>query len=200
MALRVNEVFYSIQGEGPFTGHPATFIRLSGCNLSCSFCDTDHVKGTPQQENELLYQIRTLSRGRSNLVIITGGEPLLQDISALVVTLHRAGFQVQIETNGTEVPDARYRQLVTMVVSPKRGIVEPAMVFASAIKLVVRSGEAIPMKMYEFAGSQNIPIYVQPMDEKDPIKNQANAEWAVNLSLEYGIRLCLQVHKIVNVA
>lgn len=103
MLLPVNEIFYSLQGEGRFTGTPATFIRLAGCNLSCPFCDTDHRRATPTAIDDI---VRAALRNPSRHVIVTGGEPSIHDIAPLVDMLHAHGFFVQVETNGTNpLPD-----------------------------------------------------------------------------------------------
>ena len=96
--LRVNEIFYSLQGEGYFTGTPAIFIRLSGCNLSCPFCDTDHGEGILMEWNEMVDDIKKYP---ARHVVITGGEPTLQLTEGFVELLHDSGYFVQIETNGT---------------------------------------------------------------------------------------------------
>lgn len=98
VTLRVNEIFYSLQGEGFHTGTPAVFVRLAGCNLRCDFCDTDfdsYEVMTVEQVVEVVRQYPT------NVVILTGGEPSLQNIGPLVDALHESGRRVHIETNGT---------------------------------------------------------------------------------------------------
>lgn len=96
--MRINEIFYSLQGEGFFTGTPAVFIRFSGCNLQCDFCDTTHQSFTDMSEDEIVQQAANYA-GRH--VVITGGEPSLQLTASLVDKLHAAGKFVAIETNGT---------------------------------------------------------------------------------------------------
>lgn len=100
---RVNEIFYSLQGEGCHTGTPATFVRLCGCNLRCPFCDTHHDTGAPMTARDIAAAV---SAHPANTVIITGGEPSLWPLGPLVDALHHAGKTVHIETNGTNpVPD-----------------------------------------------------------------------------------------------
>ncbi len=112
---RVNEIFCSIQGEGVHTGLPAVFLRLSGCNRRCSFCDTDHSAFTLLTAEQI---IAALTSHAPRNVIVTGGEPAMQLDQALVDALHGAGFRVHIETNGTlPLPSG----LDWVTVSPKDG-------------------------------------------------------------------------------
>ena len=96
--LKINEIFYSIQGEGHFTGRAATFIRLAGCNLKCPFCDTDHRGFKLMTPDEI---VSAISRNRSPHVVITGGEPALHNLIPLIDALHADGRYIQVETNGT---------------------------------------------------------------------------------------------------
>ncbi len=95
---KINEIFYSLQGEGFHTGTPAVFIRFSGCNLKCSFCDTRHENGTLMSDEEIL---QAVSAYPSNVVILTGGEPSLWIDQSFIDLLHQAGKYICIETNGT---------------------------------------------------------------------------------------------------
>ena len=98
MSYRINEIFYSLQGEGYFTGTPAVFLRFSGCNLRCGFCDTRHEEFTEMSPADIVARLREYP---SRHVIVTGGEPSLQLDQMLVDMLHDEGFFIQIETNGT---------------------------------------------------------------------------------------------------
>ena len=100
MGYRVNEIFYSLQGEGYFTGTPAVFLRFSGCNLRCGFCDTRHEDYTEMSPTEIIEKV---SAYPSRHIVITGGEPGLQLDGLLVEMLHDEGFFIQIETNGTRI-------------------------------------------------------------------------------------------------
>lgn len=99
---KINEIFYSLQGEGFHTGIPAVFVRFSGCNLRCGFCDTRHETGVEMSDEEILAAVQKYP---CRTVILTGGEPGLWVDEALVDALHRIGKYVCIETNGTrELP------------------------------------------------------------------------------------------------
>lgn len=115
MSYRINEIFYSLQGEGYFTGTPAVFLRMSGCNLKCSFCDTDHEDYTEMSPVQIAEALRAYP---ARHVVITGGEPSLQLDQMLVDLLHDEGWFIQIETNGTnQLPE----EIDWVTCSPKPG-------------------------------------------------------------------------------
>lgn len=112
---KINEIFYSLQGEGFHTGTPAVFIRFSGCNLKCSFCDTQHEEGVLMSDEEILDAVGEYP---ATTVILTGGEPSLWIDREFVDRLHRIGKYVCIETNGTRaLPD----NIDWVTCSPKQG-------------------------------------------------------------------------------
>lgn len=126
--LRVHSIFNTIQGEGPYVGTPACFIRLAGCNLQCPQCDTEYTKGVETLSANHVAQFvgRTFAH---ELVVITGGEPFRQNIYPMICGLWDLGKRVQIETNGTlDVQGEKqwlYRACcsgdLTIVCSPKTG-------------------------------------------------------------------------------
>lgn len=97
---RINEIFFSLQGEGFWTGTPMVFVRFSGCNLKCPFCDTDHAEGAEMSAEAIVAEAVRTGNGCTR-VCITGGEPALQLDSVLVEAFHAAGFRIHVETNGT---------------------------------------------------------------------------------------------------
>lgn len=201
-SLEVKRIFPTIQGEGPLSGVPAVFVRLSGCNLQCSFCDTEFEDGESMQIGDILAQVNGVA-GKRKLVVITGGEPLRQPISLLCQTLLDAGYAVQIETNGTLFRNDLPKE-VSIVCSPKNPTgkaytpVRPdVLARADALKFVISAHVA----GYQDVGmtGEGVPVYVQPMDEYDPAKNAANLERAKELAMTHGYHLSLQLHKIIGV-
>jgi 7-carboxy-7-deazaguanine synthase len=121
--LLVNDIFKTIQGEGPFSGCRATFVRLGGCNLQCPGCDTEYTAGNSWKPYE---EICAAIGTGIELVVLTGGEPFRQNVGELLFKIIENGVarHVQIETNGTMPPDAKTIRLVdaglvSIVCSPK---------------------------------------------------------------------------------
>lgn len=112
---KINEIFYSLQGEGFHTGTPAVFVRFSGCNLRCPFCDTQHEDGRLMTDEAIVEEV---NRHPARMVVLTGGEPGLWIDETLVDALHGAGKYVCIETNGTCTLPAN---LDWVTCSPKEG-------------------------------------------------------------------------------
>ncbi len=114
---KINEIFYSLQGEGAHTGVPSVFVRFSGCNLNCSFCDTQHQSGKMMQESEIIDEI---NKYPAEWIILTGGEPSLWIDSEFVAFLKKeTGKKVAIETNGSrKLP----HDIDWVTVSPKNGM------------------------------------------------------------------------------
>jgi organic radical activating enzyme len=119
--MKLIEIFYSLQGEGPAMGRPATFVRLAGCNLWCEGCDTDL---KPALDLSLPSVLDRIDRIKGSRVVITGGEPTMQmgEMSELIALLHRCGKEIHIESNGTNlIPQDVLEMIHCVVVSPKRG-------------------------------------------------------------------------------
>lgn len=202
--LEVFRIFRSIQGEGPFSGRPAVFVRLAGCNMACSFCDTDYTsvrqKLRAREVVSHIYQCGGLS---TDLIVFTGGEPLRQNIAPVVEMLLTAGMEVQIETNGTVYLPLPYDR-ITVVCSPKTTTIDPTMSKVIRYwKYVLQSGQlyggdGLTLGLARPSRSDS-EIFVQPMDEKDETKNRENMVVAVNACLKFGYRLSLQIHKLIGV-
>jgi len=216
--LWVQEVFPTIQGEGPMMGRPAIFIRLAGCNLRCWFCDTDFESSTWQPTLEDLMGAVSIAGEcvRTNLIVITGGEPLRQNILPLCERLYSGGFVIQIETAGTLWIDG-IEQYTNIVVSPKTGKVHPKIEeYAHAWKYIIRDGEysiggdGLPLRSTQIQDKhlalarppvdiQRRDIFLQPMDERDEKQNQKNREAVARIAMEHGYRVSLQMHKQLGV-
>jgi 7-carboxy-7-deazaguanine synthase len=113
MKYKINEIFYSIQGEGFYSGTAAIFIRFSGCNLKCDFCDTDHSQKMSLTKEQIFDEIK---KYESKHIIFTGGEPTLQINKDLCLYLKEKGYFLSIESNGTNKVDS-YIDWIT--ISPK---------------------------------------------------------------------------------
>jgi organic radical activating enzyme len=204
--LAVKHIFPTLQGEGPNAGHPSVFVRLGGCNLACSFCDTDFEDFQPLsiqsiREKVIVLAQNTEGRRVRHLVVITGGEPFRQPIRPLCEILLEEGFRIQIETNGT-----LYRPLpegVEIICSPKnatgRGYVPlraDLLERTTALKFIVSAHQPAYQRVEEVGQTEHqIPVYIQPMDEYDEALNRANEAYALALAEKEGYLLSLQLHK-----
>lgn len=186
--MRVNEIFYSLQGEGAHTGTPAVFVRFAGCNLKCSFCDTDFTSFTEMTEEEI---VSAAMRYPSRTVIITGGEPTLQLTQSLLEAFRKAGFSIHIETNGTRpLPEG---PIDWVVCSPKYAALNIQRI--DELKVVY---EGQDMTRYDDLKAQ---VYsLQPCDTGDEDKNREILQNTINYILQHPKwKLSLQTHKILNV-
>jgi 7-carboxy-7-deazaguanine synthase len=211
MAYTVKEIFYTLQGEGANAGRAAVFCRFSGCNLwtgresdrasaVCTFCDTDFVGVGPDggkfaNAEALASAVEaawtpTTEDGAERLVVCTGGEPLLQlDVEA-VDALHRRGFRVAVETNGTQPAVAG---LDWVCVSPKSDTTL-AITTGDELKLVYPQKRALPER---FANLRFTHFFLQPMDGP-------SLEQATRAAIEYCLghpqwRLSVQTHKVAGI-
>lgn len=207
--LDVHSIFLTIQGEGPFTGRRAIFIRLAGCNLQCPMCDTEYTSGRSRMSPaEVLRTLYGILREKC-LVVLTGGEPFRQNLRPLVATLLGAGYDIQIETNGTLYQDLPY-SAITVVCSPKAGSVNKKLLpHIAALKYVLQHNDVqldgLPSRALEHPNSGMLfrppagfggIIYLQPADAQDQWKNSLNLGAAISSVLKHGYTLCLQTHKI----
>lgn len=197
--MRINEIFYSLQGEGRFTGTPAVFVRFAGCNLKCPFCDTDHQLYKEHSEEEIMREIASYP---ANLVVITGGEPTLQLTTSLVDMIHALGKHVAIETNGTKELDKKLiDSLDWITLSPKFDFCRNALVKIQRhdeLKVVYGFQD---MHVYD-ALAKECPgnCYLQPCDVKDEVKNAENIAAVVEyIKQNPEWKLSLQTQKILNV-
>lgn len=188
---RINEIFYSLQGEGRNTGRAAVFIRLAGCNLRCPFCDTDFNRYTEMTDDDIL---RSLAPYPSRFVVITGGEPSLQLDELLVEKLHAHGYEIAVETNGTHpLPEA----IDWVTISPKAAFTgepgRPLLRRCNELKCVFDGLHEV-----DDYGIQADYFYLQPCDTGDPQRNSKIAQACMDYIKQHPRwRLSLQTHKLV---
>ncbi len=191
--LQLAEIFYSVQGEGTYTGTPAVFVRLAGCNLSCSFCDTDYSLRFFASVDNVVERVGE-EGGDCPMVILTGGEPTAQARSLeLVEALRNDGRRVHIESNGTINVSESLPEDVWLTVSPKQRL-HPAMAQrADEVKLIVNG--RVPM---EWVGQfpLSTPMFLQP--EGNKARNVALSVDAAKAS-PARFRLSLQTHKFIGI-
>lgn len=206
MSLRVVETVSSIQGEGKFTGFPTTFVRLGGCNLSCSYCDTPDKKGNKMSVERVLTYVHKMG---NNHVCITGGEPLLQENTyTLIYELVSRYYDVSIETNGSvlveEYPFKRSFSFTLDIKCPSSG--------ESARNNYENLGRLHPNDEVKFVVSDQADYnFAKEVLKKYPTKadiifspvmgNGKDAHWLVESLRDDKIpkaRLGVQIHKLLN--
>ena len=196
---KINEIFYSVQGEGCRAGIPSVFIRFSGCNLRCGFCDTSHEDGILMSDEEIF---RTVKSFPAPQVVLTGGEPSLHIDEKFIEGLKReTGKEIAIETNGTrELP----RGIDWVTVSPKiwmsaAGDAEIRVKRADELKVVDVNQDLTPYSELECVGKETVML-LQPCFVSDPEECKRNIARTVSRVLENPCwRLSLQTHRFIGV-
>lgn len=215
--IDVHSIFKTIQGEGPFCGQRALFIRLWGCNLRCPGCDTEYtalrVLYTPASLLAVV-QGRCFDWPRGALIVLTGGEPFRQNVVPAIYELLTAGYRVQVETNGVLAPPnlemLDHFKSFSIVCSPKTSRISDAIAKrAMAFKYVLRATEVCaedglptlalghPASPMIARPQRVVPIYIQPMDEHDEVFSRANLDAAIASTMANGYTLQIQIHKII---
>lgn len=218
---KINELFETIQGEGAFTGQPSIFVRLQGCPVACSWCDTKHTWDinledevqtsamlNKNEESQAWSALSTndiidviLAQGyQAKHIVITGGEPAMVDLRPLCLALEQQGFSCQLETSGTFEIFVSEKCWVT--VSPKvnmKGgfkILNSAMQRANEIKHPVATEQHVDdlkalLKTHNIVDTQ---VYLQPISQKERA-----TELAIKTCIENNWRLSVQVHKYLGI-
>jgi len=211
--LIIVSLFYTIQGEGPYSGMPAVFLRLAGCNLRCTFCDTDFETGAQLvPAKDIVERVLGSAAGRTRLVVITGGEPLIQNVVPLIKALTGRGMRAQIETAGTVWVPGLEECDFSIVCSPKAGKVNKHILEAcNHFKYIVGANDMVteegvftatqPGAKPAFLArpKEGATVWIQPRDDQDAEKNRENVMFARDICLKYGHRLSMQVHKLIEV-
>ncbi len=221
VTYKINELFETIQGEGSFTGQPSIFIRLQGCPVGCSWCDTKHTweveltdevspekmlaktAETPLWASFTAEDILALVREKSyqaKHIVITGGEPCMYDLRPLCKLFEQQGYSAQIETSGT------FEVITTedcwVTVSPKvnmRGgyeILTSAMLRANEIKHPIATEQHVDdlKVLLKVHNIQDTAIYLQPISQK-----KRATELAISTCIANNWRLSIQVHKYIGI-
>ena len=196
--FRVNNIFYSLQGEGRNTGRAAVFIRFAGCNLRCSFCDTEFESYREMTEEDILAVIRDYP---SHFVVLTGGEPTLQVDEAFVDLLHQHEYEVAMESNGTRPAPAN---LDWLTVSPKTFSGEWGEVrgkrLPDELKVVFDENTDPETFLSPLTSHLSPLLYLQPCDTGDPVRNKAIIQACVEyIKAHPQWRLSLQTHKLIDI-
>lgn len=191
--MKINEIFYSLQGEGFWTGTPMVFLRLAGCNLHCPFCDTEWKSFEEMSENEIL---EAITQFPTHKICITGGEPCLQLTESFVNRLHQNDFTVHVESNGTIIPPPNVDWLT---VSPKAPFLSDG-----KGKLAIDSCDELkllyPSNPEQFSNIKATYRFLQPIDESDPEKTRINRSATIDYICSHPEwRLSLQIHKFLKI-
>lgn len=191
--MRVNEIFYSLQGEGYHTGHAAIFVRLSGCNLRCPFCDTIHESSQEYTDEEILSRI---AQYPSRHLIFTGGEPALQLTGSTISFFKNHGYYIQTETNGTRKLPAGIDWITC----------SPKFEFCTHADLQLQHINELKV-VYD--GNNNMQLYadipadsytLQPCDTGNRERNDEIVRQTIDYILTHPEwRLSLQTHKSLNI-
>ena len=193
--LKVNEIFYTLQGEGYHTGTPAVFVRLSGCNLRCNFCDTQHEQGSLMSIPAIVQEV--MRYPQAPLLVLTGGEPALWLDDDAVAALRLTGKRIAIETNGTH-PLPQGIDWVTL--SPKVGFEggdsHPVLLTACNELKVVYMGQ--DLTAYDHIAAEH--RFLQPCYCADATQRERNLRACVQAVLDHPRwRLSLQTHRIIHI-
>lgn len=218
---KINEFFETIQGEGSFTGQPSIFIRLQGCPVACSWCDTKHtwdinlddsvstdVMANKGEENtqwasmsveDIIHWVNTQGY-QARHIVITGGEPCMVDLTPLCTGFEELGYSCQVETSGTF--EVRVTDKCWVTVSPKinmKGgykVLRSALDRANEIKHPVATEHHVDELQNLLAEHEvtNMPIYLQPISQK-----QRATELAIETCIKNNWRLSIQVHKYIGI-
>ena len=189
--LGIVEIFATLQGEGAHTGRAAVFVRLAGCNLRCTFCDTDFALRNMLSLDAILSRVQELDPSGKAIVVLTGGEPLAQvGTLALIEALRECGRAVHIESNGT-IPVTLPAD-VWLTVSPKERVAPSIARRANEVKCIV--DKRVPEEWLDVFHQR--PVYLQPENNRPE-----NIRLAMDAILRHPsvYRLSLQTHKIMGI-
>ncbi len=202
--LKIHDIFSSLQGEGLRQGEPTIFVRFSGCNLRCEFCDTRDAweEGNRNNPGQIIERVKRLHADLPTpWICLTGGEPLLQDVGELLAGLKGAGFLLQIETNATQPPVSPADWYTVSPKPPAYRIHSGWTGLTTELKLVVCRDLTLErvLRLTEVFPPET-PLILQP---------QSNQEWSIQKGMQLlgaavkagkpNVRLLLQLHKLIDI-
>ena len=191
----INEIFHSLQGEGYNTGTASVFLRFSGCNLHCHFCDTQHLNHTMMSLPQLVEEV--MKYPGAPLIVLTGGEPSLYVDEELIKALKLTGKRIAIETNGTRLLP---RGIDWITLSPKQGFEggdnKPCLLQQCDELKVVYTGQEL--SQYDYINARH--RYLQPCFVDDERPRELNIQSCVTAVLTHPTwRLSLQTHRLLGI-
>lgn len=196
---KINEIFYSIQGEGCQTGVPSVFVRFSGCNIRCDFCDTDHESFHLMGDDEIIEEIKKYP---ARNVVLTGGEPsLFIDENFIKKIKSETGNKISIETNGTHpLPEG----IDWITVSPKEGMRvkgNPALHIVTADEIkVVDVGQPLEHYFKLSCVGPETQFLLQPCYDPDPFLRKLHIRRTIRrVKADPRWRLSLQTHRLCGI-
>lgn len=188
LKFNINEIFYSLQGEGYYVGKPVIFVRLSGCNLTCSFCDEPKHKETGEEydPNRLLKEADQYYPCK--FIVLTGGEPTIQPhFSNLVSLLQKNGFFVAVETNGTKAIRCNPNWIT---VSPKTD----QFIYGDELKLLYQGQDLIQYESLPFKH-----FFIQPINDLTTVNWNEVMNCIDVIKKNPKWKLSVQLHKLLNI-
>lgn len=192
---RVNEIFHSLQGEGYNTGIASVFVRLSGCNLKCAFCDTQHAAGVLMSAPQIVEEV--MRYPHAPLIVLTGGEPTMQADESLIKALKLTGKRIAIETNGTRAVPAG---IDWVTLSPKGGFDG-----GDAHPCVLRECDELKVvyldqDLGQYDGIRAKHRFLQPCFSDDEQARRHSIDSTIKAVMEHPEwRLSLQTHRLLNI-
>ncbi len=197
---KIVEIFTSIQGEGRWSGYPATFIRFGDCNLQCSFCDTSHGEYSEMNLSQILNSIPSLPKR----IVITGGEPTLYDLSLLIKVLKSMDYKIHVETNGM-VFKSWLKKVDWITLSPKnKNIHLTVLILSNEIKWLIGKNTNVYTHYFlsrrdtikRIFNELDTIHYFQPVDEPGI---EENIKKCIELTTKYpNTAISFQIHKKYN--
>ncbi len=199
--LRISEIFFSSQGEGLRAGEPTIFIRLSGCNVRCYFCDTKYAwdKGKIETVEDILKKIKKF-KNMTKWVCITGGEPTIQEIHHLVNQIKESGFLIQLETNGRVFKSLPFDWITLSPKPPDYFYSNEWIKYTKEVKIVVDKELSIDIVEKIARDFPEIPVFLQPQSMQKWSIKKAYQLWRRGIQKNFkNLRLGYQIQKIYRI-